>query len=264
MREQRLAAIRQRAMDPSALASMEADRRYFAAGIPYARPQDGTEASIATVKRGLLSDFADACYRPLGGGLIVAGDLDPDEIETIANHRLEAWAGGPPPAEEFRVDPGTRERRVWVAHREGSVQSEVRVGHVGADRATPDYFPLSVANVLFGGSFTSRLNLNLREKNGFTYGVRSRFAFRSRPGPFSVSTSVGTDVTAPAVREIVRELEQLVEGGPTDDEVAAARDYGAGVFGLQLETAGQIASRISQLRRVWPSGRLTTTLIGTD
>ena len=115
------------------------------------------------------------------------------------------------------------------------------------DRATPDYFPLSVANVLFGGSFTSRLNLNLREKNGFTYGVRSRFAFRSRPGPFSVSTSVGTDVTAPAVREIVRELEQLVEGGPTDDEVAAARDYGAGVFGLQLETAGQIASRISQL-----------------
>ena len=247
VREQRLAAIRQRAMDPSALASMEADRRYFAAGIPYARPQDGTEASIATVKRGLLSDFADACYRPLGGGLIVAGDLDPDEIETIANHRLEAWAGGPPPAEEFRVDPGTRERRVWVAHREGSVQSEVRVGHVGADRATPDYFPLSVANVLFGGSFTSRLNLNLREKNGFTYGVRSRFAFRSRPGPFSVSTSVGTDVTAPAVREIVRELEQLVEGGPTDDEVAAARDYGAGVFGLQLETAGQIASRISQL-----------------
>ena len=246
-REQRLAAIRQRAMDPSALASMEADRRYFAAGIPYARPQDGTEASIATVKRGLLSDFADACYRPLGGGLIVAGDLDPDEIETIANHLLEAWAGGPPPAEEFRVDPGTRERRVWVAHREGSVQSEVRVGHVGADRATPDYFPLSVANVLFGGSFTSRLNLNLREKNGFTYGVRSRFAFRSRPGPFSVSTSVGTDVTAPAVREIVRELEQLVEGGPTDDEVAAARDYGAGVFGLQLETAGQIASRISHL-----------------
>ena len=246
-REQRLAAIRQRAMDPSALASMEADRRYFAAGIPYARPQDGTEASIATVKRGLLSDFADACYRPLGGGLIVAGDLDPDEIETIANHLLEAWAGGPPPAEEFRVDPGTRERRVWVAHREGSVQSEVRVGHVGADRATPDYFPLSVANVLFGGSFTSRLNLNLREKNGFTYGVRSRFAFRSRPGPFSVSTSVGTDVTAPAVREIVREIEQLVEGGPTDDEVAAARDYGAGVFGLQLETAGQIASRISQL-----------------
>ncbi len=246
-REQQLAAIRQRAMDPAELASMEASRRYFAAGIPYARSQDGGEESIGKVKRDLLSDYTDVYYRPGGGGLIVAGDLDPDEIEMMANHRLGAWTGAPPAAEEFRVDPATRERRVWVVHREGSVQSEVRVGHVGTDRATPDYFSLSVGNMLFGGSFTSRLNLNLREENGFTYGIRSRFGFRSRPGPFSISTSVGTDVTAPAVREIVRELEQLVEGGPTDEEVAAARDYAAGVFGLQLETAGQIASRISQL-----------------
>jgi zinc protease len=246
-REQQLAAIRQRAMDPSALASMEADRRYFVSGIPYARPQDGTEESIGRVTRDLLSEFVDACYRPRGGGLIVAGDLDPDEIEMMANHRLGAWAGAPQASEEFSVDQATRERRVWVVHREGSVQSEVRVGHVGTDRGTPDYFPLSVANLLFGGSFTSRLNLNLREKNGFTYGVRSRFGFRSRPGPFSVSTSVGTDVTAPAVREIVSELEKFVGGGPNDEEVAAARDYAAGVFGLQLETAGQIASRLSQL-----------------
>lgn len=246
-REQQLAAIRQRAMDPAALASMEASRRYFVAGIPYARPQDGSEESIAPVKRELLSDYAESCYRPEGGGLIVAGDLDPDEIEIMANHRLAAWTGAPPAVEDFQVDPVTRERRVWVVHREGSVQSEVRIGHVGTDRATPDYFSLSVGNLLFGGSFTSRLNLNLREENGFTYGIRSRFGFRSRPGPFSVSTSVGTDVTAPAVGEIVKELVQLVEGGPTEEEVAAARDYAAGVFGLQLETAGQIASRISQL-----------------
>ena len=246
-REQQLAAIRQRAMDPSALASMEASRRYFVAGIPYARPQSGTEESIDPVSRDLLSAFADASYRPVGGGLIVAGDLDPDEFEVMANDRLGAWTGAPPADEGFRVDPATRERRVWLVHREGSVQSEIRIGHVGTHRATPDYFPLSVANMLLGGTFTSRLNLNLREENGFTYGVRSRFGFRSRSGPFSVATSVGTDVTAPAVREIVRELENLVEGGPTDEEVAASRDYAAGVFGLQLETAGQIASRITQL-----------------
>ncbi len=246
-REQQLAAIRQRAMDPGALASMEASRRYFAAGIPYARPQSGTLESIAPVTRERLAEFVAATYRPHEGGLIVAGDLDPDEIEAMANHRLGAWVGAPPEANEFSVEPATRERRVWIVHREGSVQSEIRVGHVGTDRATPDYFPLSVGNMLLGGTFTSRLNLNLREENGFTYGVRSGFGFRSRPGPFSVSTSVGTDVTGPAVREIVRELEQLVEGGPTDEEVAASRDYAAGVFGLQLETAGQIASRISQL-----------------
>jgi len=246
-REQQLAAIRQRAMDPGALASMEASRRYFAPGIPYARPQSGTVASIAPATRERLGEFAAVAYRPHEGGLIVVGDLDPDEIEAMANHRLGAWVGAPPETNEFSVEPATRERRVWIVHREGSVQSEIRVGHVGTDRATPDYFPLSVANMLLGGTFTSRLNLNLREENGFTYGVRSGFGFRSRPGPFSVSTSVGTDVTGPAVREIVRELEQLVEGGPTDEEVAASRDYAAGVFGLQLETAGQIASRISQL-----------------
>jgi zinc protease len=246
-REQQLAAIRQRAMDPGALASMEASRRYFAPGIPYARPQSGTVESIAPVTRERLEEFAAAAYGPHEGGLIVAGDLDPNEIEAMANHRLGAWVGAQPETNEFSVEPATRERRVWIVHRKGSVQSEIRVGHVGTDRATPDYFPLSVANMLLGGTFTSRLNLNLREENGFTYGVRSGFGFRSRPGPFSVSTSVGTDVTGPAVREIVRELEQLVEGGPTDEEVAASRDYAAGVFGLQLETAGQIASRISQL-----------------
>jgi zinc protease len=121
------------------------------------------------------------------------------------------------------------------------------VGHVGVARTTPDYLPLSIANLLFGGTFTSRLNLNLREQHGFTYGVRSRFSFRSRPGPFTVSTAVGNDVTAPAVREILTELETLVRDGPTEEEVDAARDYAAGVFGLHLETAGQIASRLNQI-----------------
>ena len=134
-----------------------------------------------------------------------------------------------------------------MVHRPGSVQSEIRVGHVGVERTTPDYFPLSIANMVLGGTFSSRLNLNLRERHGFTYGVRSHFSFRSRPGPFEISTAVGNDVTAPAVSEIFTELEAFAERGPTPDEVAAARDFAAGVFGLQLETAGQIASRVTQL-----------------
>jgi len=140
--------------------------------------------------------------------------------------------------------PATRERRVWVVDRPGSVQSEIRVGHVGVERSNPDVYALSVLNTLLGGAFTSRLNLNLRERNGFTYGVRSRFSLRSRPGSFQVSTAVAGDVTAPAVREILGELERLVEEGPIDDEVVAARDYIAGVFPLRLESTGQVASRI--------------------
>ena len=93
----------------------------------------------------------------------------------------------------------------------------------------------------------SRLNLNLRERHGFTYGVRSGFAFRRDAGPWTISTAVGTEVTADAVREAVAEVEGLLSDGPTDEEVEASRDYMAGVFPLQLETTGQIASRIAEL-----------------
>jgi zinc protease len=164
----------------------------------------------------------------------------------VSDH-FGSWTGAPASTPDFTVAAATTARRLTIVHRPDSVQSEIRVGHIGAARSTPDYYPLSIANMVFGGMFTSRLNLNLRERNGFTYGVRSRFTFRSGAGPFQIGTSVGNDVTAPAVREIMRELTGMASGGPTDEEVAAARDYAAGIFGLQLETVGQIATRLSQL-----------------
>jgi zinc protease len=246
-KEQHLAGLRQRKMDPSSLASDAALGQYFAADIPYARPDDGTEASIEEVGRDDLSRYADVNYRPGGGGLIVVGDVDANEIAELAERCFRGWGGGPASLADFEVAPATRERRVLVVHRPGSVQSEIRVGHVGADRLIPDYFALSVANMALGGTFTSRLNLNLRERNGFTYGVRSRYSFRSRPGPFQISTAVGNEVTAAAVSEILSELEGMASGGPTDLEVRSAREYAAGIFGLQLETVGQIASRVSHL-----------------
>jgi zinc protease len=246
-KEQHLAGLRQRAMDPSSVASDAALGRYFADGVPYGRPRDGMEESIVPVGRETLRGYADANYRPEGGGLIVVGDVDGAEVEELAESCLGPWTGGPVSGADFEVAPASRERRVLLLHRPGSVQSEIRVGHVGTERLTPDYFALSVANMILGGTFTSRLNLNLRERHGFTYGVRSRFSLRTRPGPFEVSTAVGNEVTAPAVSEILSELSGMADGGPTDEEVVSARDYGAGIFGLQLETVSQIASRVSHL-----------------
>lgn len=243
-RDQRLAQIRQRGMDPSSLASDSAARRIFADSVPYARPLGGSVGSVEHLGRDELVTYADRWYRPATGGLVVVGDVDADEIEAWVLDRLGGWAGGPPALEDFEVAPATRERRVWVVDRPGSVQSEIRVGHVGVERSHPDVYALSVLNTLLGGAFTSRLNLNLRERNGYTYGVRSRFALRSRPGSFEVSTAVGGDVTAPAVGEILAELGRLVQEGPSHDEVVASRDYIAGVFPLRLESAGQVASRI--------------------
>lgn len=244
-REQQLALIRQRAMDPSSLASDAADRRFFDPAVPYARPQVGTAESVAPLGRDALRGYVDACWRPGGGGLVLVGDLDADEMEALAEDAFGSWSGAPALRDDFQVAPRTRERRIWLVDRPGSVQSELRVGHVGAARSDPHFFPLRVLNALFGGTFTSRLNLNLRETHGYTYGVRSRFSFRSKPGPFRVSTSVGTDVTAPALAAVVAETERLVADGPTPAEVEAARDYIAGVFPLGLETVGQVASQIT-------------------
>lgn len=245
-RDQQLAGIRQRLMDPASLATDEWNRLVFAPGVPYARPQGGTVASVEPLTQDHLRGFAEGYFRPGRGALVLVGDLDGDEMEDMAQERLGAWAGQPPAESGFSVEPRFRERRIWVVDRPGSVQSEIRVGHVGVEKSHPDVFALSVLNTLLGGAFTSRLNLNLRERNGFTYGVRSRFVSRRRPGSFGVQTAVGTESTAPAVREILAELEGLVSGGPTLEEVEASRDYIAGVFPLQMETVGQVASRVTQ------------------
>lgn len=244
---QQLAAIRQREMDPGSLATDQAQRRYFAPEVPYARRVHGTTESVGAMGRSDMLGYAEANYRPGRGGLVVAGDVDPGEVEAMVRDSFGAWTGDPANEADFRVEPASRERRVHIVHRPGSVQTEIRIGHVGARRSDPDYYALSIANMVLGGMFTSRLNLNLRERHGFTYGVRSRFTFRSSPGPFQVSTAVGNDVTAPAVREIMHELTRMADEGPTEAEVIAARDYAAGIFGLQLETAGQVATRVSQL-----------------
>ncbi len=247
VREQQLAAIRQRLMDPSSLATDSANERFFADHVPWARPIGGSADSVAKIDSAEMSAWAEANFRPERGGLVVAGDVDPGEVAAMVLDHFGDWTGAPANEARFEVAARTTERRIHVVHRPGSVQSEIRIGHLGTRRSDPDYYALSIANMVLGGMFTSRLNLNLRERNGFTYGVRSRFVLRTAPGPFRVSTSVGNDVTASAVYEIMNELEAMAEVGPTEAEVTAARDYAAGIFGLQLETAGQIATRVSQL-----------------
>jgi zinc protease len=246
-RDQRLAKIRQRRMDPSSFASDEAARLIYAEDVPYGRPLAGLEASISGVDRDAVTAFATDRYRPRGSGLVVVGDVDSGEIAQLVQDQFGDWTGSPPAPPEAAADPRDRRRTVHIVHREGSVQSEIRVGHPGVPKNTSDHFPLVVANTVLGGAFTSRLNLNLRERHGFTYGVRSRFSFRRGAGPFSVATAVATEATAAAVGEVLAELTSMAEAGPTEDETRAARDYVAGVFPLQMETAGQVAAHLAEL-----------------
>lgn len=247
VRDQRLAAIEQRKMDPASIAADVARRLFYADGAPYGRALSGTVESVTRFGPQAAHGFAEAYYRPGGAGLVMAGDVDPGQCRELAERHFGAWTGKVEASEACLAEPRSRDRRVVVVHRPEAVQSEIRLGHVGQPRSSPDYFPLMVLNTILGGAFTSRLNLNLRERNGFTYGVRSRFSFRRGAGPWSIATAVGTEVTADAVREAVFEVETLLSEGPTDEEVEAARDYIAGVFPLRFETTGQIASHIAEI-----------------
>ena len=247
VRDQRLAAIQQRAMNPSTLAGDQAARFIHAEGVPFGRPLAGTESTIAPLTGEDARTMLAARYRPRGAALVVVGDVDGGEIETLAERCFGSWSGTVEDVSSASVASRHEHRRVEIVHRPGAVQSEIRMGHVGVPKSTPDYFPLLVYNTILGGSFTSRLNLNLREKNGFTYGVRSQFQFRRNAGPFGISTAVETAVTVDAVREALSEVELLKNEGPSADEVEAARDYIVGIFPLRLETTRQLASRVGEL-----------------
>lgn len=247
IRGQRLAAIRQREMDPASIATIAARRLMYVDGVSYGRPSSGTAESVGTFSPAAARQFVEERYRPKGSGVVVVGDVDSGQVRSLVETHFGQWSGAAECQPQMWAEPRNRERGIVVVPRADAVQSEIRIGHIGQPRSTPDYFPLRVVNTVLGGAFTSRLNLNLREEHGFTYGVRSRFELRKGPGPWCVSTAVGTDVTAQAVKEAVSEITTLVADGPTEEEVGAARDYLAGVFPLQLETTGQIASRVAEL-----------------
>lgn len=247
MRNEQLASIRQRKMDPARLADDALDRVVFPLGHPFHRPLAGDETTVAGFDRERTASFAGERYAPGSGGLVLVGDLSWDQVLDLAGDHFESWAAVGTPAAPVPRTEASGQRSVVIVNRPGAVQSEIRIGHPGPARGHPDELPLRVANTVLGGAFTSRLNLSLREKHGFTYGAHSSFEFRRGGGVFSFGTAVQTEVTAPALAEAIGVLDAFAEGGPTDEELGRARDYLAGVFPLRMETTAQLAARVAEL-----------------
>ncbi len=245
-RRERLATILQNRDDPGTVAT-EVFAREVYRGSPYQNPIIGTVDSLKGLERDELIGFHEANYSPELTSLIVTGSFDPDVVRS----RVEALLGGLPAkgrsAEVAFKHPDIDARRVVVADRPRAVQSEIRIGHPGVDRSTPDYYPIIVMNAILGGVFTSRLNMNLRERNAFTYHVSSGFSMRRNPGSFNVSTAVRTEVTANAVREILGELRRMQSGDLERSELEESKNYMMGVFPATLQTAGNLAARLEDM-----------------
>ncbi len=244
---ERLGTLAHRRTDPAATASELFSRYVFEEGSPFSRPLGGSEATVRTLGRDDVAAFHAARYAPAGSTLVAAGAVSADEMVALAERFFGDWRGESLPAAVPAVKPRSEKPAIVVAHRPGAVQSEVRVGHLGVERGAPDYIHLLVMNTILGGSFSSRLNLNLRERLGYTYSVSSSWNVRQQPGSFSVTTAVQNEVTAHAVEEIVREMRGIREAEVTADELRDARDYLAGVYPLSTETTLGVASRLAAL-----------------
>jgi zinc protease len=245
-RNEQLAEILQREAEPRALADDRAAEVIFQ-GSTYARTACGDPGVVAGLTHEHVRVFHADRFAPDGVTVLLVGDISPDAGHALTTAAFGDWDGRVADAPAFAPAADRAGRTIHVVDRPGSVQSELRLGHVGVARRNPAYFTVNVLNSLLGGSFMSRLNLSLREKHGFTYGVRSGFGFRRERGPFVIQTAVATDVTARALEESFREIDALLADGPTEEEVANARDYIAGVFPLQLQSTEDIAGRVAEI-----------------
>lgn len=247
IRGEQLASILQRRAEPRGLANEMAARGIFSAETPFSRPLGGTTRTVERVTRADVVDFHARRYTPGRAAVLMAGDMGIEQAVELARERFDGWAGPAVEPANVRVEPRTREPQLILVDRPGSVQSEIRVGHVGVARSTPDFFAILVMNAILGGAFSSRLNLNLREKHGYTYGVSSSFVMRRLPGPFLVSTAVQTEVTAAALREILHEVRGMREGPVKPSELSDATNYLAGTFPLGLQTTSGVSSRLAEI-----------------
>jgi zinc protease len=246
-RNEQLAEILRRSTEPRSLADDAAARYIFAEHAAYGRPLVGVADTVKTLDRAAAEAFHRRRFTPQNTAIIVVGNVAADtarrEVERATNDWAGAHSAAPEPSSPARVERTT----VFLVDRPSAVQSELRIGHVGVPRHHSDYYTLLVLNTLVGGAFTSRLNMSLREKHGFTYGVRSAFAFRRAAGPFIIQTAVASDVTARAIEETLRVLGDIIERGVTDEEVRTARDYIAGTLPLQMQTTEQLAAKLADL-----------------
>src|SRR3989441_8679053 len=214
---------------------------------PYGHSPIGNEAALAGMTVDDVRAFHAAAIRPSVATLIAVGECDHDAIVHLATEAFGDWleASGDAVTPDGAVPAAAA---LNIIPRPKAPQSELRIGHVAVPRDTPDYHSLLVANTILGGQFVSRINLNLREDKGFTYGARTAFEFRRLPGPFVLQVSVQTSGTASAIDESISEIAGMRGVRPvTADELSLGIAALTRGYARSFETADQIARAVMQL-----------------
>ena len=249
LRDERLNDLLQAKADPRRRADEAFVETIYASSSPYRRPSAGTRETVERLHPLVARAELARRFDPARMTLIAGGDLTGLAMASLANSRFGGWRADPAAAPSQLVDasPSSATRRIRVIHRPGSVQTEIRVGHPGVPRRIPDYHALAVMGAILGSLFNSRLNRKLREEKGYTYGAGAAFDLRRAAGPFTARAAVNTEVTVPALVDIVAEVERMRAAVVDKSELQAAKDYLVGVFPLRFETPGAVVGALGGL-----------------
>ncbi|MFI5258106.1 MAG: M16 family metallopeptidase [Candidatus Limnocylindrales bacterium] len=265
LRDERLNDLLQVKADPRRRVEQAFAATIYTPESPYSRSAGGDEATVPRLTPDVLRCVHGSILDPRQAAVVIGGDLFGIDIAQMVEAVLGSFGagsgartGGPTGAEQPagavafappppRADSAVDHPIVRFYHRPGAVQTELRIGHIGLARRVPDFHAVQVMAAILGGLFNSRLQMNLREEKGYTYGIGAGFDMRRGAGPFSVRTAVQTAATVPAIAESLSELRRIRETMVTAAELAAARDFLVGVFPLRFETPGAVVGTLGGL-----------------
>jgi predicted Zn-dependent peptidase len=247
--------LKARASEPDAVANVVSLRQLFG-NDPYGHPTNGTLKSSAKVSLDDVKRFYATAWRPDQATVVVAGDVTRTELDPLLDQVLGAWKAPKPDANaktaanaeaKAKADGGAQNgRRVVVVDRADAPQSVLALVRPGVAASDPDAPLLVRVNTALGGSFTSRLNQDLREEHGWSYGARSRFSFNKRPGLFLAQAAVHTEHTGDALKAMIKDIESLAREGLTDEEVEKTRLIARGELVDSFESVEAAARRLAR------------------
>ena len=258
LRQERLTAILQARDNPATIDATAFNRVLYGATHRYGTSVNGTAATLKSFSVDDLRAFYAAAFQPGNSSLLVIGDVTMDKALPMLESSFGGWkAQGGRGARRRRCPPCRKSptRTIYLVDKPGAPQSQIRIGWVGVPRSTPDYFPIQVMNTILGGSFASRLNMNLREKNGYTYGASSGFDMRASAGPFVATAGVQTDKTSEALKEFFNELNGIVKPVPAE-ELSRAEELRVAAVSVRVRDDRRHLAQARGRDRLPPARRL--------
>jgi predicted Zn-dependent peptidase len=232
---------------PAVLAAEALAAALFDAESRYALPDGGEPGSLESLTHADIRGYRDARVWRETATLVVVGDLDGVDVEGLGRTVFDGWDGDGAPGSAPVVTPRQSGRRIVVVDRPGSVQSVVMMGHDGPARAVDDYVAMTTMALVLGGMFSSRLNMKLREEKGYAYGAFGGFDTRKHGGVFAARAAVQSEVTVPALQDMLAEIERVHADGVTAEELEQARSYRAGVFPVNFAGVGSVAAGLGDV-----------------